>query len=713
MPACHRGGDLATGAKSAIVSVNTGERMTTIPDFVIEFFLLGKTRREATERFTQDAGIVTDVWLAFARNVDASQRVLVAPSKGTSAGDLGFALHKVITQYRLNHPGRDRTPGVSPLENFVKVTIYFDELINIVLPMSNWWHDKNLGIVQRKGERSGPMLEMMLERAIRIRLGREENEVSMRQEVYANTDVAIDRRVIQAAPLAALIGVFRAARNNPSVLDGLPAAAPRTQQEEDAFIDWIGGHAEEIAAAAREAIAQPFFHGLLTLPSDMKGARRSVPPRTDEPPILVQRVFLDRDATLADTTAMCTIKADAAYRVFDISCRDVSWAVIDSGLQTTHPAFEDHDAKGPRGETIEGATRIKATYDFTWIERIRNFDLTSEPEGSPERAAVIEALVGQLAALPGRTVPPAFHDTATRNLTNIARQLEQRVPPDWAFIEPLIRWEDNDDGAHLVSDHGTHVAGILAGDWRAPAGPDGKREVLLRGVCRDISLYDLRVIHPQIRKSTEFAILAALEFVQWTNARAAGEGPVIHGVNVSLSIPHDVRNYGCGATPICAACDRVVHSGVVVVAAAGNRGWNEQEIGFGNFVFCSITDPGNARDVITVGSTHRVKPHTFGVSYFSSRGPTGDGRIKPDIVAPGEQIRGPIRGGADDELDGTSMAAPFVSGAAAMLIARHRELIGDAARIKQILCSTATDLGREKYFQGFGLVDVLRALQAV
>jgi hypothetical protein len=59
------------------------------------------------------------------------------------------------------------------------------------------------------------------------------------------------------------------------------------------------------------------------------------------------------------------------------------------------------------------------------------------------------------------------------------------------------------------------------------------------------------------------------------------------------------------------------------------------------------------------------------------------------------------------------MAAPFVSGAAAMLLSRHRELIGNTARVKNILCASATDLGREKYFQGHGLVDVLRALQSV
>jgi subtilisin family serine protease len=64
-------------------------------------------------------------------------------------------------------------------------------------------------------------------------------------------------------------------------------------------------------------------------------------------------------------------------------------------------------------------------------------------------------------------------------------------------------------------------------------------------------------------------------------------------------------------------------------------------------------------------------------------------------------------------MDGTSMAAPHVSGAAALLMARHAELIGQPARIKQILCSTAMDLGRTRPFQGAGVVDILRAIQSV
>jgi serine protease AprX len=127
----------------------------------------------------------------------------------------------------------------------------------------------------------------------------------------------------------------------------------------------------------------------------------------------------------------------------------------------------------------------------------------------------------------------------------------------------------------------------------------------------------------------------------------------------------------------------------------------------------SSPDPATASGSISVGATHRHQPHTYGVSYFSSRGPTGDGRAKPDLVAPGEKITAPVPGGGLKSLDGTSMAAPHVSGAAALILSRHPELIGQPAEIKRVLCETATDLGRERYFQGSGVVDALRAIQSV
>jgi subtilisin family serine protease len=190
----------------------------------------------------------------------------------------------------------------------------------------------------------------------------------------------------------------------------------------------------------------------------------------------------------------------------------------------------------------------------------------------------------------------------------------------------------------------------------------------------------------------------------------------VHGANLSVSIPHDVRNYACGRTPICNECERLVNSGVVVVAAAGNRGYQNFETKDGvyeSYAAFSVTDPGNADGVITVGATHRYWPHTYGVSFFSSRGPTGDGRLKPDLVAPGEKIRATVPGREWGDLDGTSMAAPHVSGAAAMLMARYSELVGQPRQIKDILTRSATDLGRERTFQGNGMLDVLRAFQSI
>jgi serine protease AprX len=301
---------------------------------------------------------------------------------------------------------------------------------------------------------------------------------------------------------------------------------------------------------------------------------------------------------------------------------------------------------------------------------------------------------------------------------DLARSLIRGRAVDWDLLEPFLRIPHSPADEYCAprfDSHGTHVAGILAADWHEASVETPLKEALI-GVCPDIELYDLRVLPDDPKdKADEFTIIAALQFVRHLNAHK--DLMVIHGVNLSLSVPHDVANYACGRTPVCEECERVVAAGIVVVTAAGNRGFNKlgQASGGaqGDYRYISITDPGNADGVITVGSTHRQMPHNYGVSYFSSRGPTGDGRTKRDLVAPGERIDSCSLNNYFETLDGTSMAAPHVSGAAALLMSRHRELIGQPRRVKEILCRSATDLGREPRFQGAGLIDVLRALQSV
>ena len=148
----------------------------------------------------------------------------------------------------------------------------------------------------------------------------------------------------------------------------------------------------------------------------------------------------------------------------------------------------------------------------------------------------------------------------------------------------------------------------------------------LVGIAAGLEVYDLRVLDEN-GEGDEFSLIAALQFVRHLNANK--DCVVVHGVNASLSIHHDVANYACGRTPVCEECERLIGAGTVVVAAAGNDGYARFQTVDGDssegYRSISITDPGNAENVITVGATHRFEPHPYGVSYFSSRGPTETG----------------------------------------------------------------------------------------
>lgn len=262
--------------------------------------------------------------------------------------------------------------------------------------------------------------------------------------------------------------------------------------------------------------------------------------------------------------------------------------------------------------------------------------------------------------------------------------------------------------------HGTAVAGILAGCSGRPGGP--------RGVAPETRLLSLKVLD-QGGTGDVASLLSAIDYIQQVNDH--GRCLRVHGLNLSLGYDFDPEWYACGASPLCAEVDRLVQSGVCVVAAAGNSGYGVlKTLHTGSTRTClaiTINDPGNAELAITVGSTHRDMPHTYGVSYFSSKGPTGDGRRKPDLIAPGERIvscaaPGKAAEGEDwrtayVEDSGTSMAAPHVSGAIAAFLSVRREFRGRPLAVKEIFLAAATDLHREPHFQGRGLLNLFQALQ--
>lgn len=435
----------------------------------------------------------------------------------------------------------------------------------------------------------------------------------------------------------------------------------------------------------------------------------SVPkPTKNNEPIVLWSVSKNRAVSISIEKSIPATKADAGRRVFDIDGSEITWAVLDTGIDARHSAFRRIDpdtnkpfksAMGSIKEKFSNQTRIVATYDFTIFRDV----LAMIQSGSVRPGKEIKMVSG---TNNDEAMTPV---DVNNHIKEITRDLREGRFLDWSLIAPLLRIPHNvKEYKPPVHPHGTHVAGILGANLAT------LNDYKLVGMCPNIELYDIRVLNEE-GSGEEFNILAAIQFLRWINNQK--DGMMIHGANLSFSMFHEVASYACGMTPVCEACEKLVAEGTVVVAAAGNLGQtmftSTKGLPEPGFRMVNITDPGNAEAVITVGATHRNRPHSYGVSYFSSKGPTGDGRSKPDLVAPGEKIVSTSIDESTERMDGSSMAAPHVSGAAALLMAKHRELIGRPLRIKEILCKTATDLGREKYFQGFGMIDVLRAIQSV
>lgn len=277
---------------------------------------------------------------------------------------------------------------------------------------------------------------------------------------------------------------------------------------------------------------------------------------------------------------------------------------------------------------------------------------------------------------------------------------------------PVVEWNGKPDSnvGFDGNGHGTHVAGIIAG---------GMTDLGICSIAPAVKLRTYRVLNDE-GIGSDAKIIKALDHIYDVNRNAASL--VIHGVNLSLGGAFDPEAFGCGDTPICKQLRRLWRQGVVVVLAAGNEGYLEIQQGdemLGVNTDLSIGDPANLDEAIAVGSIHKSKPHLYGVSYFSSRGPTADGRGKPDVVAPGERILS-CRAGANPKtrlrnnlyvaMSGTSMAAPHVSGVVACFLSIRREFIGYPDRVKEILLNACTDLKRDRMHQGAGMPNLVKML---
>ena len=286
-----------------------------------------------------------------------------------------------------------------------------------------------------------------------------------------------------------------------------------------------------------------------------------------------------------------------------------------------------------------------------------------------------------------------------------------------------VRLKPGDDGFDTLdkNGHGTHVAAIIGGECQARDATGA--DVTFSGMAPRTTLMGFKVLDDQGNGKDRY-IIKALDTIASINA-GAGQ-IVIHGVNLSLGGSFDPSVFGTGHTPLCVELRRLWRQGVLVCLAAGNEGFAILSGADGEIqanLDLSIGDPANLEEAIAVGSVHKTNPHTYGISYFSSRGPTADGRRKPDVVAPGEKIlsarhdfnkvranRTPSIEDLYVQMSGTSMATPHVSGVLAAFLSMRREFIGDPDRVKDILLKGCIDLRRDPYMQGAGLPNLIQML---
>lgn len=714
-------------------------------------------------RFTQDSPVRPDVWLSLWEDLaqglaDPRPDLMIQPRDGVPAGSVAVAMELNLVEDPDNPAlklAMRRRTQLAYSRSTVHAHLTVAELIRAVVPMTDWWHR-----LAETGTSSLPMEEVVpvatLGHALLQSVTAFAASLKDRGSRYTVDDAIKERRTsfqlyrfVALASFTVLwqrrLGSDPAGQSLTAVLETrqVMLGVARSLTNPDVALPGLLAVLNEAMGIVLETIDKGCTR--LQGGSQRSGADRLVQQQGDLARLRIHSVALNRRAEHAATRSRRTVKADATHRLFQTDTTGIRWAVVDSGIDARHAAFGGREGDDPAAFAID-SSRIVRSYDFTYARELlatarlpviapdlpatnrraldtilQGEDLSDLPPQRRRRFDIeIAGWNSELQVLQNRWTTFLAHMATTQSvaLERVAIRRESGAPVDWSLIEPLL--EIPHAAPHYrppLNEHGTHVAGILAGDWPqasqtaqgAECGPDG-----FQGVCPRLALYDIRAFDSDGR-GREDTLIYALQFIEHLNRSSTQ--PVIHGVNLSLAVGHDVQAYACGQTLVCQASNQLVRSGVVVVAAAGNMGF-EGDPGLlstgQNARDISITDPGNADLVITVGATHRDKPHTYGVSYFSSRGPTADGRMKPDLVAPGEKILGPVPGNdALKLLDGTSMAAPHVSAVAAMLMARNRELIGQPLRIKAILMDSAMDLGRLPAFQGAGLLDALRALQSV
>jgi subtilisin family serine protease len=268
-----------------------------------------------------------------------------------------------------------------------------------------------------------------------------------------------------------------------------------------------------------------------------------------------------------------------------------------------------------------------------------------------------------------------------------------------AFPSPSTHWKYAGTPFDPVySEHGTHVAGIAAGDHDTPTNASGTS--VATGVAPKAYLGNYKALTVPTR---DYGLDGNSPEIVKAIDQAVADG--MNVINLSIGEPEVAPRRDI----VVQALDNAAAAGVVPVVAAGN---DFADAGFG-----SINSPGNAPGAITAAAASQggdgTRPDV--AAWFSSAGPTPVSLLpKPDVTAPGMSVLSAVPPKDWERLDGTSMATPHVAGAAALLLQRHPSWTVE--QVKSALASTGDPVRPARRSgeisvlrEGGGRIDLARA----
>lgn len=262
------------------------------------------------------------------------------------------------------------------------------------------------------------------------------------------------------------------------------------------------------------------------------------------------------------------------------------------------------------------------------------------------------------------------------------------LSPHPDYCTRITGWYDALKGSSSPYDdsgHGSHVAGIAAGNGQLSRG-------LYTGIAPEASLIGVKVLNRK-GNGTISDIMKGLNWILRNQER-------LHIRIVNISIGANDQKVFDEKCDFVKKVNLLWDSGIVVVAAAGNKGPGRH----------TISAPGNSRKIITVGSSDTWGSPKEPSNNHSGTGPTLSCIKKPDVVAPGSRIIScsslrEIRNGHPYSVkSGTSMSTPIVSGAIALLLDKYPSMTPREVKIR--LKNTSTDLHLPHEKQGWGLLNI-------